>query len=142
MTTLATPVVLLSVRSPHVERLLSGAKTVEFRRRPWRVPDGTTVLVYESRDRRAIVGSLVVESTAVGSRSAMWTSYGARSGLTRREYREYFAGASVAVAISVGRVGSTRRGDVSGVAGGSQDPVKSVNAGNRSTGLVGGQGRM
>jgi predicted transcriptional regulator len=104
MTTLATPVVLLSVRSPHVERLLSGAKTVEFRRRPWRVPDGTTVLVYESRDRRAIVGSLVVESTAVGSRSAMWTSYGARSGLTRREYREYFAGASVAVAISVGRV--------------------------------------
>lgn len=104
MTTWATPVVLLSVRAPHVERLLSGAKTVEFRRRPWKVPDGATLLIYESRDRRAIVGSLVVESTAVGSRSAMWASHGARSGLTRREYREYFAGATVAVAISVGRV--------------------------------------
>ncbi|HEY4929345.1 MAG TPA: hypothetical protein VIH95_09360 [Acidimicrobiales bacterium] len=101
---MTTPVVLLSVRSPHVERLLSGAKTVEFRRRPWKVPDGSTVILYESRGRRAIVGSLVVQSTAVGSRSAMWESHGARSGLTRREYREYFAGARVAVAISVIRV--------------------------------------
>ncbi len=104
MTTWATPVVLLSVRPPHVERLLSGAKTVEFRRRPWRVPDGATVLLYGSKDRRAIVGSLIVESTAVGSPSAMWASHGARSGLTRREYRGYFAGATVAVAINVGRV--------------------------------------
>ncbi len=104
MTAWTTSVVLLSVRSPHVERLLSGAKTVEFRRRPWKVPDGATVILYESRSRRAIVGSLIVESTAVGSRSAIWASYGARSGLTRREYRKYFAGATVAVAISVGQV--------------------------------------
>jgi predicted transcriptional regulator len=104
MTRWPTPVVLLSVRSPHVERLLSGVKTVEFRRRPWKVPDGTTVLLYESRDRRAIVGSLTVKSTAVGSRSAIWSSHGGRSGLSRREYREYFAGAAVAVAIIVGRV--------------------------------------
>jgi predicted transcriptional regulator len=104
MTTSTTPVVLLSVRSPHVERLLSGTKTVEFRRRSWKVPDGATVLLYESRDRRAIVGSLIVEATAVGSRSAIWASYGSRSGLTRREYREYFAGAPIAVAISVSRV--------------------------------------
>lgn len=104
MTTWTTPVVLLSVRPPHVERLLSGAKTVEFRRRPWRVPEGATVLLYGSKDQRAIVGSLIVESTAVGSPSAMWASHGARSGLTRREYRDYFAGATVAVAIDVGRV--------------------------------------
>ena len=104
MTASTTPVVLLSVRSPHVERLLSGTKTVEFRRRPWTVPDGATVLLYGSRGHRAIVGSVIVESTAVGPPSAMWASNGARSGLTRREYREYFAGAAVAVAINVGRV--------------------------------------
>ncbi len=101
---MTTPVVLMSVRSPHVQRLLSGAKTVELRRRPWKVPDGATVLLYESKDRRAIVGSLVVESTAVGSPSAIWATYGARSGLTRREYQKYFLGAIVAVAISVSRV--------------------------------------
>lgn len=104
MTRRTSPVVLMSVRSPHVERLLSGEKTVEFRRRRWSVPDGATVLIYGSRDRRAIVGSLIVESTAVGSPSAIWASHGARSGLTRREYREYFADAGVAVAINVCKV--------------------------------------
>lgn len=104
MTSWTPPVVLLSVRSPHVERLLSGSKTVEFRRRPWKVPDGATVLLYGSRGHRAIVGSLVVESTAVGTPSAIWSAHGARSGLTRGEYRDYFAGAAVAVAINVGGV--------------------------------------
>lgn len=104
MRTTSASVVLLSVRAPYAERLLSGAKTVEFRRRRWNVPDGATVLLYASRDRREIVGSFIVESTEVGSRTAMWVSHGARSSLTRREYREYFAGATVAVAISVGQV--------------------------------------
>jgi predicted transcriptional regulator len=31
----------------------------------------------------------------------MWSLYGERSGVTRREYWDYFAGASLAVAISV-----------------------------------------
>jgi predicted transcriptional regulator len=102
------PVVLLSVRSPHVDRLLSGDKTVELRRRPWRVPDGTVALLYGARDRRAIVGSVTVESTVVGSPSAIWMSHGPRSCLTRREFREYFAGSKLAVAISVGRVRQLR----------------------------------
>jgi predicted transcriptional regulator len=34
----------------------------------------------------------------------MWSSYRTRSGLTRREYRDYFSGATVAVAINVGAV--------------------------------------
>jgi predicted transcriptional regulator len=46
----------------------------------------------------------VVESTAVGTPSAIWVSHGARSGLTRREYRAYFASAKLAVAINVGKV--------------------------------------
>ena len=104
MTTSPHPVVLLSVRSPHIERLLDGTKTVEFRRRTWNVPDGTTALLYGSRNRRAIVGSLTITSTDVGTKTAMWKKHGGRSGLTRSEYREYFHGAAQAVAISVGGV--------------------------------------
>ena len=101
---MTSPLVLLSVRSPHVDRLLSGEKTVEFRRRPWRVADGATVLLYGSRDWRAIVGSMIVKSTTVGSPSAMWTAHGSKSGLARSEYRTYFAGAGVAVAVGGGGV--------------------------------------
>src|SRR3546814_18113221 len=106
MTVTPHPVVLLSVRSPHVERLLDGSKTVEFRRRTWSVPDGSTALLYGSRNRRAIVGSLTITSTDVGSRQAMWKSYGDRSGLPRREYWQYFGGDTIAVAnkVSHGRV--------------------------------------
>ena len=101
MTVLDLPVVLLSVRSPHVERLLAGTKTVEFRRRAWRVPNGARALLYASHEKRAILGSLTVRSTEVGSRSAMWELHGARSGLTRREYWAYFDAADRAVAITV-----------------------------------------
>lgn len=38
-------VVLLSVRSSHVERLLGGSKTGESRPRTWSVPDGSTALL-------------------------------------------------------------------------------------------------
>lgn len=95
------PIVLLSVRSPHVERLLSGNKTVEFRRRPWRVPNGTSAILYGARHRQAIVGSVTIKLTVTGAPSAIWESYGARSGLTRREFREYFSGAGIAAAIHV-----------------------------------------
>lgn len=101
MTSRSAHVVLLSVRSPHVERILAGTKTVEFRRRPWSVPDGTRVLLYGSREQRAILGSVVVASTEVGSKTEMWEAHGVSSGLTRQEYRDYFAGASVAVAIKI-----------------------------------------
>lgn len=97
-------VVLMSVRSPHLERILSGTKTVEFRRRPWNVPAGSTVLLYGSRDRRAIVGSFVVKATKSGSVEYLWRTHGGRSGLTKREYLSYFDGAAAATAISVSQV--------------------------------------
>jgi predicted transcriptional regulator len=96
----------MSVRSPHLERILSGAKTVEFRRRPWSVPAGTTVLLYGSRDRRAIVGSFVVKGTKTGSVEYLWRTHGGQSGLTKAEYLSYFDGASSATAISVSEVRS------------------------------------
>lgn len=96
----------MSVRSPHLERILSGTKTVEFRRRAWSVPAGSTVLLYGSRDRRAIVGSFVVEETKTASVDYLWRTHGGRSGLTRSEYLAYFDGAASATAISVSDVRS------------------------------------
>lgn len=99
--TVAKKVVLLSVRSPHVERILDGSKTVEFRRRAWTVPQGSVVLLYGSRENRAIVGSFVVEDTETGSPEQIWRAHGEGSGLTRQEFFEYFEGAESATAISV-----------------------------------------
>lgn len=87
--------ILLSVRSPHVERLLAGTKTVELRRRPLNVAAGTTVLLYASGERREIVGSFVAGTVESGSPTALWTRFGKASGLTRREFTGYLAGVDV-----------------------------------------------
>jgi predicted transcriptional regulator len=94
-------VVLLSVRPPHVDRLLEGSKTVELRRRRWRVPPGSVVLLYASGQRQALVGSIVVCDTVSGTPDEIWASHGDASALTRQEFDEYFAGCSEAVAITV-----------------------------------------
>lgn len=102
MTEAAAAVVLLSVRTPHVDRLLDGTKTVELRRRGWRVPSGTLMLLYASGHRRALVGSLVVEGIETGPLDGIWSRYGGDVALTRKEFDDYLTGTNQAVAIRVG----------------------------------------
>lgn len=98
----AAVVVLLSVRPPHVDRLLDGTKTVELRRRAWRVPPGAVILLYASGQKRALVGSLVVAAIETGTLDGIWDQHGGDAGLTRQEFDTYFLGAHQAVAICVG----------------------------------------
>ena len=98
----AAVVVLLSVRPPHVDRLLDGTKTIELRRRTWQVPPGSAILLYASGNRRALVGSLVVRAIETGTPDAIWHRHGLDAGLSRPEFDNYFVGADRAVAISVG----------------------------------------
>jgi predicted transcriptional regulator len=101
MSSPAIPAVLLSVKPPHVERLMAGTKTVELRRRRWRVPPGTVALVYASGTTRALVGSVVVGATEAGSPEDIWHSHGLASEITREEFDSYFAGAQEAIAIGI-----------------------------------------
>lgn len=64
------------------------------------------MLLYGSRDRRAIVGSFIVEGTKTGSVEYLWRTHGDRSGLTKGEYLRYFDGAASATAIWVSEVRS------------------------------------
>jgi predicted transcriptional regulator len=84
-----------------VDRLLDGSKTVEIRRRPWNVPDGTVVLLYASRDVKGIVGSVVVASTETDTPRRLWGRVSSHVGISRAEYYDYLAGAPTATAISV-----------------------------------------
>jgi len=97
-------VALLSVRSPHVERILDGSKTVELRRRAIRITAGTIVLLYAAGARKELVGSFVAGDVTSGVPSRMWRQYGAAAGLTKREYDSYFAGAPIAYVLPVGAV--------------------------------------
>jgi len=99
---MTTPdVVLLSVRSPHVERLLDGSKTIELRRRPLRLAPGTVVLLYAAGERKALVGSVVACEVDEGTPHALWRRHRLKAGLSYAEFKTYFAGATVGYALSV-----------------------------------------
>jgi predicted transcriptional regulator len=105
----APGVVLMSVRPPYVERLLDGSKTVELRRRNWRVAAGSTVLLYASGTRRELMGAVVVQGTVTGARQEIWDRFSRELSLTRKEFSTYLKGADQAVAIRVGQARSLKQ---------------------------------
>lgn len=92
-------VVLMSVKSPHVERLLDGSKTVELRRRPVRLSPGSVVLLYAAGTRRELVGSFEIGGVDRGSPASLWRRHRHAAGITKREFDRYFDEAEVAYAV-------------------------------------------
>jgi predicted transcriptional regulator len=94
-------VLFLSLRPRFADLLLSGEKTVELRRiRPRAIP-GMLVIVYAASPTRAALGTCVVEDIGSSTPTEIWRLHGARTGLRRAEFRDYFANAKRAIAITV-----------------------------------------
>lgn len=95
-------VALLSIHPRHAEAILHGEKLVELRRTAV-ASDVTHVLIYATAPVQAVVGWFDVDGVDVASKTGIWDAHGAVAGVTRREFRDYFAGAARAFAIRVGR---------------------------------------
>jgi predicted transcriptional regulator len=90
---------LLSVRPVFADQIVAGSKTVELRRvRPTSGP-GTQVLIYSTSPTMALVASALVDRIEVRSVEAHWPHVRTRAGIGKRDYRHYFTGAEIAVAI-------------------------------------------
>lgn len=84
--------VLISLEETHADNIFLGRKHVELRRRRMNVKVGTIVWIYVKQPVGAIVGSARVSSTHAHSPSALWKMFSSVSGLTRREFFDYFCG--------------------------------------------------
>lgn len=93
-------VALLSIHPRHAEALMAGTKRVELRRTPVR-DDTTHVIVYATAPVKAVIGWFEVAGVDVDSQTSIWNTHRAVSGVTRGEFRSYFAGAARASAIRV-----------------------------------------
>lgn len=101
MSTKNDPTLFLSLRPRFAELLLAGHKTVELRRVRPAVAEGTPVLLYASSPRMTLVGRAEVARVEVGPTAQIWRDHGPRTGITRKEYDNYFTGLDQAVAISL-----------------------------------------
>jgi predicted transcriptional regulator len=91
----------LSVRPEFAAKILSGTKTVEFRRTRPRAAEGQPVVVYASSPVMAIVGIATIVRIDTASPSRLWDLFREPGGISRARYREYFRNAREAHAITL-----------------------------------------
>lgn len=94
---------LLSIRPRFTESIFAGTKTVELRRVKPRLTAGDLVVVYASGDTKGIVGAFEAEGVIAAAPSSIWRKYNGGSGLSKREFEDYFEGVRVGYAIRIGR---------------------------------------
>lgn len=84
--------ILISLENRHAENIFSGQKQVELRRRRMRIAPGTIAWVYVKLPVGSLVGRVTIGAVHTSAPSTLWRRFGSLSGLTRKEFLEYFYG--------------------------------------------------
>lgn len=104
--------VLISIHPKHVEKLLSGEKRVEFRRR-WTRRDVDVLVIYATAPVQKIVAISTINQVFRGDRSALWEVAKRKGGgLKKTELFEYLKGLDEGVAIELGKVLTVSKGGI------------------------------
>lgn len=95
---------LLSLRPRYAEAILTGAKTVELRRRSVNAPPGTPIILYASSPIMAIVGTARLREAQVLDLESAWQRHNRRLGLSRGEFDAYLDGSARAFVLILSQV--------------------------------------
>ena len=96
--------VLLSIHPKHAEKILSGEKKIEFRRR-WTTQPVKALFLYATAPIQRIVGLVkVVHVTQDTPTQLWWLAKKIESGMSRRQLYSYLMGCKKGVAIQLGEV--------------------------------------
>lgn len=93
--------IVLSVRPPMAEALMSGLKKHEFRRVRPRINRGDIVYVYATSPVSAILGTFTCGEISEGKPESLWRSLRASEHTPRETFEDYFAESELAAAIEV-----------------------------------------
>ncbi|MDD3336477.1 MAG: hypothetical protein PHI98_13350 [Eubacteriales bacterium] len=95
--------ILLSIKPEYVNRILTGSKKYEFRKRLANRPI-EKILIYSTAPIMQIVGEVQIAETISASPTALWELTKENAGITRDKFREYFKGCKTAYAYRLGQV--------------------------------------
>lgn len=85
--------ILLSLRAHWAEEILSENKTIEVRRRPMNLREGTTAVLYSGPPHSGVLGVCRIDAVHRGDPSDLWQVFGERTALAREDYHAYLQGA-------------------------------------------------
>ncbi|MDX6451829.1 MAG: hypothetical protein QOH16_1878 [Gaiellaceae bacterium] len=101
-------VALLSIRPEFAEAIFTGRKVVEFRRSRL-APDINRALVYATSPTARVIGWFSVSGISESTPDGLWRQFRRHGAIRRRDYFDYFEGASRAYGIRIER--ATRLGE-------------------------------
>jgi len=101
---------LISIRPQFAELIFSGHKTVELRRVPPKVESGDLALVYVSSPTMEVQGCFEVDRIESAPPEDLWKRCGAKSGISRECFFDYFSGKKTAHAIFIRRAWKLKAG--------------------------------
>lgn len=95
--------ILLSIHPEHVDKILSGEKTFEFRKRIPKQPV-THIVIYATVPVRQVVAIAEMTGVIEGAPEQVWRKTSKLAGIPKWYYSEYFSGRDKAYALCLGLV--------------------------------------
>jgi len=95
--------VLLSIRPEFVEKIISGEKKFEYRRRIFKA-EVESVIMYVSSPLKAVIGEFIVEDILMENLNILWNLTKKYSGIDETFFWNYFHGKEKGYAIKIGKL--------------------------------------
>lgn len=95
--------IILPIKPEYVERIIEGKKTYEYRKIQCK-RDVESILIYSTSPVKRIVGEVEVLEVLKGSPERMWEETCMSSGISEKNFFNYYENAKEAVAYKLGRV--------------------------------------
>ncbi|HHD15651.1 MAG TPA: hypothetical protein ENK47_02975, partial [Euryarchaeota archaeon] len=109
--------VLLSMKPQYVEKVLSGEKKYEFRKRIWK-KNVDRVFIYATSPVKRIVASFVPGEIVEGAPEDLWNRFKEESGVPEIEFRDYYSNSTSGFAIEINDIKEFQE---------TIDPIKMIN---------------
>lgn len=93
--------ILLSIKPQYVEKIISGEKRYEFRKKEFKRRDIDTIVVYSSGKVKKLVGEIKFEKVLCDTPNNIWNLTHLHSGLSFDSFMAYFEGRHKAYAIVI-----------------------------------------
>lgn len=96
--------VLLSIKPEFAEKILSGEKQFEFRKKIFKNKSVKTVVIYATMPIGKVIGEFEIDEIIENEPKLLWVQTKKNSGITKSFFDDYFKEKKTAFAICVGRI--------------------------------------
>ncbi|MEM7683299.1 MAG: ASCH domain-containing protein [Pseudomonadota bacterium] len=95
---------LISIKPKYADAIISGAKTVELRRRIPPLKTGTCLWIYATRPRGAVIGTAIVSGIIKGTPEQIWEACNNDAAVDRCTFDAYFDSSAEAFGIILSEI--------------------------------------